>query len=434
MNRILLATPDAAFEDRIRRALNTTSNYSLLCWPTGMVGSRPDLLAPLLREEPDVVVLGPGLGTQAALEMAEAFRQTRPATNVVVVGEATGAMLTRARAAGVREFIATDADQASIAEVLGRSLSPTGPRGWEADSPQDVAAPDLYTTDLGDAHGRVVVVLSPKGGAGKTTVATNLAVGLARLGDGPVALVDLDLAFGDVAGSLNLDPALTMAHLAGIAAGGEPAGSPAATTIKLHLTRHRSGLYALCAPDAPGAAEGVSPADVSHVLAVLAGQFAQVVVDTASGLDEVALSALEMATDQVMVATTEVPTIRSLHKAMVALDQVGLGSVRRHLVLNRATGWGGVSRRDLEISLRSKVDVAIPTSSALARSVNEGRPLLGSDIRSASARPLVQLVHRCLAPGTPPGARPPGPRRPSPSSRTPVGAPAPPPLARLRRR
>src|SRR5205085_1761217 len=139
------------------------------------------------------VVLGPGLATAEALDLAAAFDSHRPDVCTVVVAKPGPKAYELALRAGARDILDPSAAPAEVLSVLGRAAE-------AADRRQATIA--LRTP----AHkpGRVIAVLGSKGGSGKTTVATNLVVGLAKGAPGRVAILDLDLQFGDVASALSL--------------------------------------------------------------------------------------------------------------------------------------------------------------------------------------------------------------------------------------
>ena len=119
---------------------------------------------------------------------------------------------------------------------------------------------------------------SPKGGVGKTTVSTNLAVGLAQRLPQSTVLVDLDVHFGDVASALNVTPEFTLPDMAH----GPASRDPLALKSYLHL--HQTGLYVVPGSESPAAADAVTSKDITQLLDTLAQQFKYVVVDTAPGL------------------------------------------------------------------------------------------------------------------------------------------------------
>jgi len=239
----------------------------------------------------------------------------------------------------------------------------------------------------GERAHRVIVVSSPKGGAGKSVIATNLAVGLATAAPEQVVIVDLDLQFGDVAGALQLVPQHTIV---------DAALTPDLdlTSLKVFLTPHRSGLFSLCGPESPAAADDVSPELAGQIIELLSEEFRYVVVDTPSGIGEATLAAFEAATDFVLVGNMDVASVRALRKEVDVLDGTGFSTQRRHFVLNRADTRVGLSAPDVEATVGLHVDVAIPSSRAVPLSFNQGTPIIQSDPRSEVSKELTQLVHR----------------------------------------
>lgn len=234
---------------------------------------------------------------------------------------------------------------------------------------------------------RIITILSPKGGAGKTSSATNLAVGLAKKYPREVVLVDLDLQFGDVASNLRLQPTTTILDVA-------RAWPVDSAQVKLALTSHSTGLYTLCAPLNPAEADEIAAEHVTGVLRALHRSFKYVVVDTDPGLSERVLSALDVSTDMVMICSTEVPSIRGLKKALEALDVVGLTSARRILVLNRSNAKVGVDIQQLERTIGREVDVRVPSSIDMVLATNDGIPIMESGRNPDLVRAFEHLVEQ----------------------------------------
>ncbi len=152
--------------------------------------------------------------------------------------------------------------------------------------------------------------------------------------------VDLDVQFGDLTLALSLTAEHTLAQLA-------RASQIDATTVKLHLTPAADGLFVLAGAADPVDADSIGHEHVSQVLPLLAENFDFVIVDTSAGLDERTLAALECATDLLLVSSLDVTSIRSLRKAVDALDHIGIAAERR-LVLNRADSKVGLNPSDAE--------------------------------------------------------------------------------------
>lgn len=253
-------------------------------------------------------------------------------------------------------------------------------------TPGLVTAREQPTADSAETTPQyIVTTLSPKGGAGKTTVGTNLAVGLAARYPRKVVLVDLDLQFGDVANVLRQSPTSTIADIA-------RKWPVDGANLKLSLTSHHTGLYTLCAPLSPAEADDITADHVTGIIHSLAQSFRFVVVDTDPGLSERVLSALDVSTDIVMVCATEFPSIRGLAKALEALDVVGLTSARRHFLLNRADAKVGVEIDEIERVIGHSIDVSVPSSIDVVRATNGGVPVMESRSNDGLVKAFDRLV------------------------------------------
>ena len=372
--RILLSTPNAAYEQRLRRAFGGSLNGDL-AWLRDV--EDPEVLRDRVEATgADVLALGPDFPVDDALKIAETFDRQRPDLSVVLVARATTELFQRALRAGVADLLDPNALDREVHEVFSRAME------LAADRRASLATDDAPT------GGRVLTVLSPKGGTGKTTVATNVALGLSALAPGEVVLVDLDLQFGDAVGGLGLVPEHTILDVARAVNGLD------AMTLKVFLTPHESQLYTLCAPGTPAEGEEVSAEQVGQILRLLASEFAYVVVDTSAGIDEYALVAAESATDFVLVCSMDVPSVRGLRKEVAALDQLGMVHQTRHFVLNRADSRVGLDVADIEATVGLSVDVALPSTRDIPLSVNQGVPLIDLKPRSAIARQFHDFAAR----------------------------------------
>jgi pilus assembly protein CpaE len=382
MSTLVLATPSEGFEARVQHALagapNGHANGHHRYWREGMLHEEPGrIVDELMRNSPDVIAIGPGFAVENALELARAVDAQRPDVVVVLVAEPSIHLLERALRAGARDVIAPDADDADMRDAFVRALD-AGGRRRSTMLAMESAGPSRHVTCL----------LSPKGGTGKTTVSTNLAIGLAQRYPGEVVIVDLDLQFGDVASALHLSPDHTIADMV------RSPLSIDATALKAFLTAHRSGLYALCAPETPADADLVNPEVVQRAVTLLASEFRFVVLDTGSGLDEPTLATLGLCTDFVCLTSTDVPSVRNTRKEVETLDLLGHHAQHRHFVVNRADAKVGLTLADIEATVGMRIDVAIPSSRAVPLAVNQGEPVLVGDPRNPAAVALGVLVDR----------------------------------------
>ena len=314
-----------------------------------------------LNDDPNeyAIVLGPGVDLEAAAALADTLRVTRPATSVILIRRRVDtSVLAEALRSGMREVV-EERDLTGLGEAVRRAA-----QVWQAlNGPVDDSS--------GAAPGKLITVFSPKGGVGKTTLAVNLAMALST-DERKTCLVDLDLAFGDIAITLQLFPARTIADAVHME---HDLDFPVLETL---LTPHRSGLYALVAPVQPDAKDSVSPALISKILRLLKANFDYVVVDTSPAFDEHVLHAFDEADQMLLVTTLDVPTLKNVKLAVETLDLLNFPASKRNLVLNRADDKVGLSADKVQSTLGMQIMSSIPTSPQVASATNSGEPIVSS--------------------------------------------------------
>jgi pilus assembly protein CpaE len=229
-------------------------------------------------------------------------------------------------------------------------------------------------------------VWSPKGGVGKTTMSVNLGLALTEGGARRVCLVDLDLAFGDVAITLQLFPTHSIEH----AIGSE--GSLDAELLNGLLTRHQDSMMILAAPSHPDVRDRVSPTLVSQILRTLKESFDFVVVDTPPAFDEQTLTALDETDEILIIATLDVPTLKNVKVALETLDMLNIAQERRHLLLNRADDEVGISADRVEAILAMTPAAKIATSLEVAASTNAGNPIVARNPYHPTSTAILALA------------------------------------------
>ena len=380
MSDVALATSSLAFEQRLRRACNGTLNGNLTRWrdATELYDADAALLD-LARQDPAVVVLGPDVPVDQALVLATAVDQEWPEISVVLAASPSPDLLRRALQAGVRDLIAPDASDQEVRKVFDQAMEHAMRRRHGRGGPD--GGPN-------GSRGTVITVIAPKGGSGKTAVASNVAVGLAQAVPGETVIVDLDLQFGDLPTVLGLEPQ----HDIGDAT--RSSSSLNIANLKVFLTRHESGLYVLAAPDSPAEGEEVAESRARRVIDLLAGEFQFVVVDTSAGITEHTLGALELSTDVILVCDLSITSARGTRKVVDALDQLGMTGQARHLVLNRADSDVGLDPADVDAIVGMPVEVELPSTRSVPLSMNQGAPLITRDPRAPITKRFHEIVGR----------------------------------------
>lgn len=349
----LLLEPDPATAESYHFALGTdvTVLDSVPATRRALAEHRSELL----------LVVGPDVDLAAALDIAEAHRLERPELGVILLRhrlEVT--VLAQSLRAGVREVVNPE-DLAALAEACRRSL----------DVSRRMLGLQGHAQSTGS--GRVAVVFSAKGGCGKTTLATNLAVALAAGGRERVCLLDLDLAFGDVAIALQLLPARTIVDAIAMEGKLDEQG------VKNLITPHSAGLDTICAPLEPGEADRIPVPVVAELLAVLRGMYDHIVIDTPPAFTEHVLAAFDGADAYVLLATLDIPALKNLRLTLDMLDLLGYPRESWQVVLNRSDSKVGLSIADVEQTLKCPIAAQVPSSRAVSASINKGVPLVLDD-------------------------------------------------------
>jgi pilus assembly protein CpaE len=338
---------------------------------------------------PDVIVMDINMPGMDGVQAAEIISQRLPTCPIIMMsvhGEVD--QLKRAISAGAREFLVKpfsgDEFSASIRQVFEREL--TRRTQFESTLP---AVPAAGTSDVGDHQ--VIAVFSPKGGAGRTTIATNLAVALHRDTGARVCLVDANLQFGDVGVLLNLNP--KDRSVAEAVETGEPDGD----IIDSVLVDHSTGIHVLLAPPSPEGADLVTPAYMRKIVEHLRIGHEFVVIDLPSGLSDLSLAVMDAADTILVLTALEITTIKNVRLFLEVTEQLEYARSKIRLVINRADAAQGIRIADVEASVRRPIDGTIVSDGRLSvLAVNRGVPFVVSHPDSVLSRDVVKLA-RTLA-------------------------------------
>jgi pilus assembly protein CpaE len=239
-----------------------------------------------------------------------------------------------------------------------------------------------------DQKGKIITLFSPKGGVGRTTLATNLAVALHHVTDRPVVLVDGSLPFGDVGVILNMNPkAKTI---------GDLVGSFDAMDIEVLesvLLAHSTGVKVLLAPPTPEAAELILPANMKRVLELLRDSYAFVVVDTWPSYTEIVLTMLDTSDVVLVPMTLEITSLKNVRVFMEIAAKLGYDDHKVQLVANRNDSSGGIKASDVEASLGRKIPhTVVSDGRALVLAVNRGVPFVISHRESQVSKDVFDMA------------------------------------------
>jgi len=352
----------------------------------GTAGTGEEAIKVAMELRPDVIVMDinmPGMDGVAAAEIISQRLPTCPIIMMSVHGEAN--QLKRAISAGAREFLVKpfsgDEFSASIRTVFERELARR--TQFEASLPA-VSAP-VNPTDDGDHQ--VIAVFSPKGGAGRTTIATNLAVALHQETGARVCLVDANLQFGDVGVLLNLNP--KDRSIADAVEGGDPDGE----IIDSCVIDHSTGIRVLLAPPTPEGADLVTSHNLRQIVEHLRIGHEYVVIDLPSGLSDLTLAVMDAADVILVLTALEITTIKNVRLFLEVAEQLEYARSKIRLVINRADAAQGIRIADVEASVRRPIDGTIVSDGRLSvLAVNRGVPFVVSHPDSPLSRDVARLA------------------------------------------
>jgi len=236
-------------------------------------------------------------------------------------------------------------------------------------------------------RGQMITVFGTKGGAGKTFIATNLAVALAEQNAGRVALVDLDLDFGNAALALNIIPQFTIADVVNEVANLDQ------DLLESYLIPHRSGVRLLAANAEPQMTEFVSADYVGMILRLLHNAFDYVVIDMPARFYDPVDPALQEADMLMLVSTPEVVTLRNIKSCLNTLSMLKYPSNKIKVILNKVDSKNEIKPRDVEVTLNNRIYASIQADYRLvASSMNQGIPVVNLAPRAKISRGFYDLV------------------------------------------
>src|ERR671916_213602 len=383
MIKVLIVDDIPETRDHLSRLLGLEREIDV----AGTASSGEEAIQIAMEMRPDVIVMDinmPGMDGIAAAEIISQRLPNSPVIMMSVHGEAEH--LKRAMLAGAREFLVKpfsgDEFSTSIKRVHERELARREQLQAAASVP---AAPKADDGNVEDHQ--VVAVFSPKGGAGRTTLATNMALALKRETNQRVALIDANLQFGDVGVLLNLNP--KNKSVLDAVEGGEPDRD----IVESVMIDHSTGIRVLLAPPSPEGADLVTPAFLRKMIDMLRESHDWVIVDLPSGLNDHTLGVLDAADQILVVAALEITTIKNVRLFLEVADQLDYERSKIRLVINRSDASQGIRIGDVEASIRRPIDGSIVSDGRLAvLAVNRGVPFVVSHPEAALSRDVIKLA------------------------------------------
>lgn len=332
---------------------------------------------------PTVVVFGPSLSDAEGIRSAAPILSARPAVGGILISESLSTeVLQSALRAGFKDVLTEPVEGDELLETVSRVA---------ATLPGVNLPSHHHHDDDGESHGRMITVFSTKGGAGKSVIATNVAVSLAKQCDRPVVLVDADLQFGDASVMLKLAPHRTVVDAV------SALDKLDAGMLQSMLVEHEeSGLLVLSAPLEPAFADQIEAKQLIEIIDLLRSMAAYVVVDTPAHFNDVVLALIEESDDVLLVAGLDIPSIKNVRIGLQTLRLLNTPMHKIRLVLNRANSKVKLDVSEVERTLQVQAQSRIPSDVSVPQSVNKGEPIVTDAPRSGPAKAIEALVTMLL--------------------------------------
>jgi len=384
--RVLIVDDIAETRENIRKLLQFEADIEVI----GVARTGREAIQLAQETSPDVVLMDINMPDMDGITATEIIRQKMPYVKVVILSvQGEQNYMRRAMLVGASDFLTKPPMADELTSAIHRAGSMA--REERAKSAQVVAAPaGIKLTAAAHGHlalGKVIMVYSPKGGTGSTTVAVNLALALHNE-ETQVALVDANLQFGDVAVFLNEQGKNTVMDLAPRADELEP------EVVEDVMIRHPStGLHILAAPSRPEQAENITADQFEKILEYLRQMYAYIVVDTSTYLTDVTLTILDVSDVVVVLTTQDIPSIKNCRLFLDLLVTLGISPEKVAFVMNRYDKRIAITPEKVGENLKQGIEAVIPLDErAVIPAVNRGVPFVLDNKAQPAARGIFTLA------------------------------------------
>jgi pilus assembly protein CpaE len=380
---VLIVDDVADTRENIRKLLQFEKDVEVV----GVAGTGRSGVEAAKELKPDVVIMDINMPDMDGITATEVIRRNNSATQIVILSvQGDSNYMRRAMLAGARDFLTKPPAIDELASAIRRA----GKMAHEERAKSmhmgqaGVAGPGRHGGGM--ALGKIIVVYSPKGGTGATTVAVNLAVTLNNK-ENPVGLVDGNLQFGDVGVFLNEQAKNSILDLAPRADELDP------ELIHNVMVKHMaSGLEVLIAPNRPEYAENVTGEQFVKVLTFLCQNFSYVVVDTSSGLTDIVLATLDVADLIILLTTQDIPAIKNARLFLDLADGLKIERRRILFVMNRFDKRINILPEKISESFKHEIKAVLPfENTVVLPSINRGVPFMLGDLSRPIAKSIITL-------------------------------------------
>ncbi|TLS35577.1 AAA family ATPase [Pseudalkalibacillus caeni] len=315
-----------------------------------------------------------------AYEVCRELSSSYPMLSIILLLPSENIDLKTAMYVGAVDVLGTDIDGEELDLAIEKAQDIVKLKSSQVDQEQE-------------KQGKVMTICSTKGGVGKTTITVNLAASLAK-GDHKVAIIDLDLQFGDVMILFDKEPKRTIYDWV------KESYEESNGDIRPYISSHASGVDILAAPLLPEFAELITGEHVMSAINQLRRHYDFVLVDTPPSLVDTVLVSLEHSDEVLLVASLDIPTLKNIRTAIDTLKLLGLNE-KIKVILNRDTEMEGLKVTIAESIISRKIFSRIPSDyKTVVSSLNHGIPFVISHARLPIAKSIYSLANKLSDPSS----------------------------------
>jgi pilus assembly protein CpaE len=347
--------------------------------------------------QPHIVLMDINMPDMDGISASQEISRVAPVCQVIMMSVQSEAdYLRRSMLAGAMDFLTKPFTSEELSSSIHRVYEMGANRrasmppmpGTMAGQPGG-AAPSARRPSKG---GKLLLIYSPKGGTGCSTVATNLSIALHQVTSKKVALIDCSLQFGSIDVLLNLQGNRSVADAT--------AQVKDMDTMMLNalMSPHPSGIRVLAAPSAPEVAETIETEDIKALLTIVTKEYDYVILDSWSHLDDVVLAIMDLADRLLLVMTPEIPSIKSTKQFFEVIEALQFPLDQIDLILNNVVQRDGIRPEQLENSIKHKIAAQLEFEPRGTRqATNQGLPLIMADPKHPLSQSFLLLAQQEVA-------------------------------------
>ncbi|NLK86474.1 MAG: MinD/ParA family protein [Clostridiaceae bacterium] len=376
--RILIVDDSEETRSNIRQLLSFDDRIEVM----GEAENGEEAILLAREARPDVVLMDINMPGLDGIRATEEITLEVPETVVIIMSvQGETEYVRKAMAAGARDFLCKPFNPEELVTTILNVYAAESKR-------REKISASGYQEEV---RSKVITVFSTKGGVGKTTIASNLAVSIARTAKKRVALVDLDLQFGDIAIMLNVSVKNTISDLV------KEFSQLDRNLMEEYLVTHFSGVKVLPAPVKPEYAEYITASHVERIINTLRESYHYIIVDSSANFHESVLTSLDMSDKILFISTLDLPTIKNIKAGLDVMDTLRYSQDKIHVVLNKASEQYGIKYKDFEGTLQKPIWSFIPEDSqTVVTSANKGFPFVMTRTETKVAKAIMDICGKLI--------------------------------------